>query len=201
MADDTNQNKGMSRREFVVAAGATAVVAGTAGALISGCATVPQKKEQPALQVTPEYIVVDLSLCSGCRICEQVCSEYHYGVYNPGLTAIVVERDYGGGGHWIATNTCRQCPNPWCMRSCPVDAIWRDIKTGAVVIDEKTCIGCEDCVKACPFGMAFMRPDGKKAFKCDMCGGDPQCVANCPMNALSAKPLMCKDTGSEQGKK
>ena len=193
MANEKKQNKGMSRREFVTAAGITAVATGTAGALLTGCATVQQKKEQPGLQVTPTYIVVDQSLCSGCRICEQVCSEFHYGTYNPELTAIIVERDYGGGGDWITTNTCHQCPNPWCMRACPVDAIWRDVRTGAVIIDEKTCIGCEKCVPACPFGMAFMRPDGKKAFKCDMCGGDPQCVANCPMKALSAQPLMWKD--------
>ncbi|MGE5254497.1 MAG: hypothetical protein ACM3N7_11075 [Planctomycetaceae bacterium] len=26
--------------------------------------------------------------------------------------------------------------------------------------------------------------EGKKAWKCDFCGGDPQCFAWCPANAL-----------------
>ncbi|MGC9324202.1 MAG: 4Fe-4S dicluster domain-containing protein [Desulfomonilia bacterium] len=192
MAKESRNSKGMSRRQFVKVAGATVVAGGTAGGLLS-CATVQQVEQTPILDVTPSSIVCDQQKCSGCRICEQVCSEFHYGVYNPKLTAIIVDRGYGGSGDWIDTRTCHQCPNPWCMRVCPVDAIYRDTRTGAVVVDEQACIGCEKCVPACPFGMINMRPDGKKAFKCDLCGGDPQCVASCPMDALTTEPLVWRD--------
>jgi len=189
MTQTKRDTQGINRRQFVVMAGT-----GVAGGLI-GCAVSPAKQEagvQPLPGVVPQYIAVNQDLCSGCRICEQVCSEFHYGVFNPTFTAITVNRSYGGSGHWIKTETCRQCPNPWCMRVCPVDAISRDRKTGAVVVDEKKCIDCGDCYTACPFGMIQRQPERKKAFKCDLCGGDPQCVARCPMSALSLKPQIWK---------
>ena len=30
----------------------------------------------------------------------------------------------------------------------------------------------------------FYNPDTHKAFKCDLCGGDPACVKSCPTGAL-----------------
>jgi Fe-S-cluster-containing hydrogenase component 2 len=32
--------------------------------------------------------------------------------------------------------------------------------------------------------MAGVDPDLKKSVKCDLCGGDPQCVKACPTGAL-----------------
>jgi len=54
-----------------------------------------------------------------------------------------------------------------------------DEKTGAVIIDEKKCIGCLVCVQACPFGAILVGPGGE-VLKCDLCGGDPKCVLHCP---------------------
>ncbi len=50
---------------------------------------------------------------------------------------------------------------------------------GVVVIDEQKCIGCKQCVQACPFGAIQMHPVTKKAIKCDLCGGKPKCVEIC----------------------
>ena len=79
--------------------------------------------------------------------------------------------------------TCRHCLRAPCMEVCPAEALKRDPSTGAVVVDEALCIGCRDCVFACPFGAIKM--EAGKAIKCDLCGGDPACVRHCPTRALS----------------
>jgi len=86
---------------------------------------------------------------------------------------------------------CKQCENPSCMAACPVGAIHkRDDKL--IFIDENSCIGCRECVLACPFGAVRMAPvaDGRVvATKCDLCvdtkAGTPACVKGCPKKALT----------------
>ena len=51
-------------------------------------------------------------------------------------------------------------------------------------LDLKTCIGCHDCVVACPFGAMRIDPHDDQVFKCDLCGGDPECAKWCPTGAI-----------------
>jgi len=44
-------------------------------------------------------------------------------------------------------------------------------------------------VTACQFGMIRIDPETKQAFKCDLCGGDPQCAKWCPTGAITVKKL------------
>jgi electron transport protein HydN len=88
---------------------------------------------------------------------------------------------------------CRHCENAACKQACTSGAI--SIKDGSVFIDSKKCIGCKNCVIACPFGAVEIvektAVDGsvmKVANKCDLCKGSadqPQCVRVCPTDALS----------------
>jgi electron transport protein HydN len=87
---------------------------------------------------------------------------------------------------------CRHCENPACKAACTSNAI--SIEDNAVVINPKKCIGCKNCVIACPFGaveiVEAVAPDGtakKLANKCDLCKGvadSPSCIRVCPTNAL-----------------
>jgi Fe-S-cluster-containing hydrogenase component 2 len=70
------------------------------------------------------------------------------------------------------------------MNVCPVKAISRDTDFGFVTVDYDVCIGCRTCVAVCPFGAMNYDITNKKVFKCDLCGGDPQCVRFCEVKAV-----------------
>ena len=41
---------------------------------------------------------------------------------------------------------------------------------------------------SCPFGAITYDTDRRSLMKCDLCGGDPQCVRFCPTDALKFLP-------------
>jgi Fe-S-cluster-containing hydrogenase component 2 len=53
-----------------------------------------------------------------------------------------------------------------------------------MVVDHEQCVGCNLCHQYCPIGVVGVDPDLKKSVKCDLCQGDPHCVAACPTGAL-----------------
>ena len=117
-------------------------------------------------------------LCTGCDLCGLVCSLAKTDTINPSQARIKVIRPSETGLY--VPVFCRHCKAPPCRDACPVtDAMHIDEKTGAVVINEAECIGCLACVQACPFGAILIGPGGE-VLKCDLCGGDPQCVKHCP---------------------
>jgi len=70
------------------------------------------------------------------------------------------------------------------MYACPIpEAMKKKGKTGAIVVTDK-CIGCGECVTACPYGVIFVDTFLQKAIKCDLCDGKPQCVEHCNYEAL-----------------
>lgn len=79
---------------------------------------------------------------------------------------------------------CQQCKVAFCAKACSAGAIVKDERTGILVINEKSCTGCMDCVQACPFAALLEHADKKIPLKCDLCGGKPMCVKNCPSGAL-----------------
>lgn len=159
---------------------------------------VPSESEPAAgLQKAVGHIVHDPEMCVGCGTCMAVCSLSHHGVVSPQLSSIQVVM-FAREGALIEANTCQQCEGPECMSACTIaGAMYIDEVTGARVIDTEKCIGCGECQKACPNrkssphyygdGLAPIRFDAanEKYFKCDLCGGDPQCVKFCPKEALS----------------
>ncbi len=118
-------------------------------------------------------------LCTGCRICELVCSMRQTGVLSPYRASIRVSHDEENGT--FAPAICRHCRKPLCKEACPVPQAMRfhEVVTGVVVVDPKLCIGCLACVDACPFGAIQVGPE-QSVQKCDLCDGDPLCVKYCP---------------------
>lgn len=128
-------------------------------------------------------LVVDPSKCTACRACELACSFTHEGAFVPELSRIRVVRLVDRGLN--VPIVCVHCARPPCVDACPTGAAYIDPELAAVRIDEDECTGCAECIKACPFGAVDLNADKGTAFVCDLCGGDPACVANCIHGALT----------------
>lgn len=146
-----------------------------------------------------KILFVDPEKCTGCNICETVCSLHHEGVYNPSSARIHVVK-WENAGLFIPM-VCQQCDPPVCEIVCPVRAIHKDTETGALLIEE-SCVNCKLCVMFCPLGGVGINKKGK-VIKCDLCGGDPLCVKFCKTEALqyieaSAVNLLKKRAAAEK---
>lgn len=134
-----------------------------------------------------KMLVIDYHKCVGCKNCEMMCSLVHEGVCSPALSRIKVAKDERAG--WNVPISCAMCEKPLCVLVCPVGASAKDPGTGLVNIDEQRCIGCRQCVQACPFGHANFNGLKGVAFKCDQCGGEPKCAQFCWTGAITFEPL------------
>lgn len=124
-----------------------------------------------------KIVLVDANKCTGCRVCELACSFKHEGVFQPTLSRIrVVKIEERGVNNPIS---CLDCSKMLCMDACPTGACQ------SFRVDRAACIGCRECIAACPFGAMDYHPVQRVAFKCDLCGGDPECVKYCVPGALS----------------
>jgi Fe-S-cluster-containing dehydrogenase component len=132
---------------------------------------------------------MDPSRCIGCRACEAACRECDS---HKGEGMIMV--DYVDRYATIATQPtlCMHCQDPVapCAQVCPVLAI--TISDDGVVqqAEPSRCIGCRNCVYACPFGVPKFDLDARLMKKCNLCfdrtaqGLQPWCAQACPTQAI-----------------
>lgn len=136
-----------------------------------------------------KVLQVDIEKCVGCRTCEVACSLRNAGESNPTRSRIrIVRYERAGKFHNYVPMVCQQCSDPLCMEACPVNSISRNKETGAMIVDAETCVGCKVCSMACPIGGVSIDPTTNVAFKCDLCGGDPECVKYCEPEAIKFVP-------------
>lgn len=132
-----------------------------------------------------KMIVIDIDKCTGCGVCELVCSFKHHDEFNP-LKSRIHKTFFWKQAISIPV-VCQQCEDPWCAKECAADAITvgKDPATGATLVSvaEDECVGCRMCMAACPYGCIAVSDEGC-AEKCDLCGGDPECVKFCLRGAL-----------------
>ena len=128
----------------------------------------------------------DDSVCTGCRMCELICSLRHTGTSNPARARIQLTSDEDLG--LCLMSYCHRCKKAPCIEVCPVDALSKDEETGIILLNKETCIGCKECVDVCPFGAMMFDPVEEEPISCDLCGGDPACVKFCAVRALTFAP-------------
>jgi Fe-S-cluster-containing dehydrogenase component len=134
--------------------------------------------------MTAKMLVVDPDRCIGCGLCEMACSFHHTGEFSRTRSRIKAFR-------WEKTCdavplVCYQCEDAPCIKVCGVaGAIGRHKETGAVVINPDLCIGCRLCMFNCPYGAIDFDAVSGRLIKCDLCGGDPECVKYCSVKAIT----------------
>lgn len=133
-----------------------------------------------------KFIVSDPEKCTGCSLCEYVCSMVNEKTFNPNKSCIRVTRM---GPFANVAVSCRKCEDPVCVASCPKNALSQEESTGIIRVNEHACTGCGWCVGACPFGAMNLHPEKKIAYTCNSCTdtdskGEPECVQWCPEGAL-----------------
>ncbi len=128
-----------------------------------------------------ETIRISKEACTGCRICEIVCSLGHERVINPEKSRIYVRRRYEESLY--IPYVCQNCINPDCVAVCPTSALSQD-EGGVILADQDLCTGCELCVQACPYEVIRYNEDTSRILVCDHCGGKPLCVEFCATQAI-----------------
>ncbi|MFC1957320.1 4Fe-4S dicluster domain-containing protein [Chloroflexota bacterium] len=200
-------HKPTTRREFLKIAGIGGV--GTLALYAIGCAPKTSGSASGGRGVyvanAKGMVIGNPARCVGCRRCELACTEYNEGKSHPAIARVNVRRNWGFGpggvqlgwwrgegrfgNHRVIQDTCRQCPHPVpCQLACPYGAIEVAPQTNARVINQDKCHGCRTCQRACPWGMTTFDEEIKKATKCHLCNGDPECVKACPSGALQYIP-------------
>jgi len=188
----------MDRRSFLK------VIAATAGTAAVGGKTAAAR---PAADPDEDWaVLVDLTRCAGCRMCEAACAEAN-GLPEPDWSDdfsyasqrktsdhqwSVVNRFDTRAGEVFVKRQCMHCLKPACAAGCLTKAL---VKTddGPVVWNEDRCMGCRYCMISCPFDAPKFEygSANPKIQKCQLCwqrledGGVPACVENCPNEALT----------------
>jgi Fe-S-cluster-containing dehydrogenase component len=192
----------LSRRGFL----SVAAVVGTQ-AVARRAVAAPHASEEAGGDVAA--VLVDTTLCVGCRSCEAACAEAHGhpepermgddSVFDAARTTstthfTVVRRASpdAKGEPGYAKRQCMHCLAPACVSACPVRALEKTPE-GPVVYHENRCMGCRYCMVSCPFDVPRYEYENAIPYvrKCDFCaprlarGEQPACVAACPMGALT----------------
>ena len=142
----------------------------------------------------------DQSRCYGCQACSVACKDWN--LLEPGPEKWMTVYDWEKGVfpetrlHVLAFG-CGHCEDPVCIKACPNNAIFKEEKYGAVLVDDTKCKGARQCAVVCPYGAPKFASDapGSKMTKCTMCidrleeGQIPICVSSCPLRAFDFGPL------------
>jgi Fe-S-cluster-containing hydrogenase component 2 len=129
-------------------------------------------------------IRLDVSKCSGCRRCEVNCSFFHSGKVGRNASRIKIVKIEGEGID--VPVMCQQCQERYCTK-CPESAIVIG-PMGEIVVSPTLCTACGVCESRCPIG-AIELFNGIPHV-CDLCGGDPRCVRECNLGAITFEPKM-----------
>jgi formate dehydrogenase iron-sulfur subunit len=201
--------KGISRRRFLAAS------------LAGGAATtLTVSKEALGAGIFEGYpdgmgVLVDLTRCVGCRSCEAACNKEQdlpapaepfddMSIYDKrfhgqkrrtdeNAYTVVNRYDKEGAKPVFRKIQCNHCNEPACLTSCFVSAYKKE-KEGAVTYKDSVCVGCRNCMVACPFQIpaySYSSAFNPVIKKCVFCydtrlknGKPPACVEACPQEVM-----------------
>jgi Fe-S-cluster-containing dehydrogenase component len=182
---------------------------------LGACAACADVAAAPATNTDQVGVLVDTTLCVGCRKCEAACHEINTDLPRQSPEAlkdegVFIRRRRMDAGAYTVVNRyqnpndpdkplfakfqCMHCLRPACVSACIVGALTKE-PNGAVTYDPWKCIGCRYCMVACPFQVPayeYHNTLTPKVRKCTFCfetrlteGGLPACVQACPMQVMT----------------
>jgi Fe-S-cluster-containing dehydrogenase component len=177
------------------------------GSVLVGKRLQAQEIERPADGSEPMAVLVDTTMCAGCRACEVACAEAN-GLPEPPDEVDFSEERNMSPTQWSVINRydtdegkvfvkrqCMHCLRPACASACLTKAMQKTPE-GPVVWREDKCMGCRFCMISCPFDVPKFEFDSAnpRILKCGMCwerleeGEVPACVKSCPFKAITFGP-------------
>ena len=179
-------------RRTVLKLSLAATAGASPGRVAAGESQTPKERRPPS----PAYVgvLVDTTLCIGCRKCEEACNRRNHlprtaesfsdrdvlrSFRRPTENAFTVVNqflgspspDQAGLPHTHCKVQCMHCLYPSCVSACIVGALTK-VSDGAVVYNPTICIGCRYCQVACPFEIPayeFHVPLTPRVRKCEFC--------------------------------
>jgi Fe-S-cluster-containing dehydrogenase component len=133
-------------------------------------------------------LFIDPSRCIGCQACVHACGECDT---HRGHSLIHLEYVNRTESTQTTPIVCMHCEDPACAAVCPADAIKKTPDGIVQTANSSRCVGCSNCVLACPFGVPEKDPLQDMMLKCDQCydrtsvGLRPMCATVCPSGALA----------------
>ena len=127
-------------------------------------------------------LAADSAKCTGCGVCQEVCSKAWYKTTDKSKGAIRIHVD-PRGGYTVAV--CDQCGA--CKEMCSVMALSTG-KDGVVRLNKKSCVGCLVCVGECLSDNMRYHDDLPTPYKCVACG---LCAKECPAGVLTVVEGEC----------
>jgi len=152
--------------------------------------------------------LIDVAKCTGCRGCQLACKQWNglpagqtfaAGTYQnppdlqPNTWTLIRFQEVAAkeGVKWLfRKDGCMHCTDAACVKVCPSGALYHS-DLGTVGIINERCIGCKECVAACPFEIPRYDRVTDRVYKCDLCLSriradlPPACVKACPTGALT----------------
>lgn len=140
-----------------------------------------KKNPKSKIQNSKFGIIVHPENCTGCRLCEMVCSVRRTGKSKPDNSAIRV--GYRESDYTYLPLLCSECKDASCVAICPEGALSREAGSGIIRVNRDACSSCGACMAACGFGTITLDERGD-LIVCDLCGGAPECAKSCYAGAL-----------------
>jgi formate dehydrogenase iron-sulfur subunit len=191
------------RRSFLklVGTGGAMALLGASGVQATEIARPPRKEAAMG-------VLVDTTLCIGCRSCEGACNEANVlpkpdrpfddetvldqmRDTSPSAFTVVNKYEINKDVQITRKQQCMHCVEPACSSACIIKAMEKQTN-GAVTYRDDLCIGCRYCMVACPFNAPKFEYSSATPLikKCTFCferqkeGKEPACVEACPVEAL-----------------
>ena len=110
-------------------------------------------------------MVINTHTCIGCYSCMIACKQEHF--LPPGIffaRVLIGETGrYPSVRKLIYPVLCNHCEDPSCVDVCPTGATTQR-EDGIVTVDEDICIGCRNCLIACPYQQRSYLPKNEREY-------------------------------------